>query len=93
MGSLLKSNKACFRLSKKNTKVMMNRRADGENGSSVKSPNQDAVIGQIFLSSFYKHCDRSSWCLEQWCPLKHDSIKVVSVLTILQFADRSEDQK
>ncbi|XP_028249326.1 nck-associated protein 5-like isoform X2 [Parambassis ranga] len=26
-------------------KVMMNRRADGENGSSVKSPNQDAVIG------------------------------------------------
>lgn len=36
----------------KNTKMqMMNRRSDGENGSTVKSPNQDAVIGQTFLSS------------------------------------------
>lgn len=28
---------------------MINLRADGENGSTVKTPNQDAVIGQIFL--------------------------------------------
>lgn len=34
----------------KNTKIqMVNLRADGENGSTVKSPNQDAVIGEIFL--------------------------------------------
>lgn len=26
-----------------------NLRADGENGSTVKSPNQDAVIGQILI--------------------------------------------
>lgn len=33
-----------------NTKMQMgNLRADGENGSTVKSPNQDSVIGQIFL--------------------------------------------
>lgn len=34
----------------KNTKMqMVNLRADGDNGSTVKRPNQDAVIGQIFL--------------------------------------------
>lgn len=35
-----------------NTKMQMgNLRADSENGSTVKSPNQDSVIGQIFLFS------------------------------------------
>lgn len=38
----------------KNTQMqMMNRRADGENGSAMKSPNQDAVIGQTFLFSLF----------------------------------------
>lgn len=35
---------------------MMSRRADGENGSTVKIPNQDAVIGQIFLFSVVLDC-------------------------------------
>ncbi|MEQ2158149.1 hypothetical protein GOODEAATRI_009228, partial [Goodea atripinnis] len=35
---------------------MMNRRPDVENGSSVKSPSQDAVIGQIFLFSAVSGC-------------------------------------
>lgn len=44
-----------FVLLQKNTKMqMMNLRADGENGSTAKNPNQDAVIGQTFYSLLYR---------------------------------------
>lgn len=84
----------------KNTKMqMMNIRSDSENGSTVKSLNQDAVIGQTFLSSVLS---QSPWIVLDasdsvpvamlMCLSNNDSIKVSSVLTVLQFADRSEDQ-
>lgn len=36
-------------LYKKSMVQMMNERADGENGSALKSPGEDPVIGQIPL--------------------------------------------
>jgi len=48
---------------------MMNRRADGENGSTAKSPTQDAVTGQI---SFYSLL-RYSYHKSVWIPLEHKS--------------------
>lgn len=88
---------------------MGNLRANGENGSTVRSSNQDPVIGQISLLSvsFLRFCTVSNksstsslnitvWKtkLEHSCSCSHinSSVTVLSVLAILQFADRSEDQ-
>lgn len=84
-----------------------NLRSNGENGSTVRSPNQDSVIGQISvwsvscLSVCPASITFSSNFLVCWKPnLWHkcsfsspnSSITVLSLLAILQCADRSEDQ-
>lgn len=60
---------------------MMNRRADGENGSTAKSPAQDAVIGRFTVTSCLS-------CQIRFCFLK----QTLNFVTVSQHADRSEDQ-
>lgn len=86
---------------------MGNLRSNGENGSTVRSPNQDSVIGQISVGSvsFLCFCPVSitfslnvlvCWKPNLWhkCSFSspNSSITVLSLLAILQRADRSEDQ-
>lgn len=86
---------------------MGNLRTNGENGSTVRSPNQDAVIGQISGGSVSFLCFGPvsftvflnvlvCWQPNLWhkCSFSspNSSVTVLPLLAILQCADRSEDQ-